>query len=165
MLNRLLVGGPLSHSLIKRRWGPGAQDTRFTATVTALPPFLDRSRGGVVGDGKLHCAIAATGPATPLHCSVFLHRTSLPVRSPSPTNAMATVGSSSSSSPYWFMCFTPPSPFFLSSIYGVLSRTERNYLLDLLLVILLMLSGKDLCSTLASSAHASKKRAKLSKHP
>jgi hypothetical protein len=101
--------------------------------ATPLQTLADLE-GGAASDGKLHCAIAATGPATPLHCSVFLHRTSLPVRSPSPTNAMATAGSSSSSA--LLVCVLHTSLSFLplldlSSIYGVLSRTERNYPLDL----------------------------------
>jgi hypothetical protein len=77
MLNRLLVGGPLSRSLIKRRWGPGAQDTRFTATVTAPPPSLDRSRRGAVGDGKSIVAAASTptsAPPSPLHRRQQLHQ-------------------------------------------------------------------------------------------
>jgi hypothetical protein len=48
------AGGPPSRSTIRGRWGLGAQVTSFTATVIAPPLFLDRSRGSVVGDGKLH---------------------------------------------------------------------------------------------------------------
>jgi hypothetical protein len=40
-----------------------AHFTRFTATVTVPSPFLDRSRGGVVGDGKLHHRRLCTTPS------------------------------------------------------------------------------------------------------
>jgi hypothetical protein len=72
MLNRFLVGGSLSRSPIKRRWGPGALNARFYTTVTSPPPFLDRSRGWAVGDRKSIVAAASTPTSAPP--SPLLHR-------------------------------------------------------------------------------------------
>ena len=50
-----MVGGPPSHSAIKREVGAGAQDMRFTLAAkrpTDIPKTLTDLRGGAASDGK-----------------------------------------------------------------------------------------------------------------
>jgi hypothetical protein len=84
----------------KRRWGPTAYCTRFTCSrVSPQSKNPSPIRGGcAASDGKspptsplpLHCV-------TVLHCAAPLHRPSLPVRRPTPTNLMAASSSSKNS--------------------------------------------------------------------
>jgi hypothetical protein len=86
----------------KEEVGAGARTTRFTATVTAPPPFLDRSRGSVVGDGKLHhCRLCTTPSGSTLPGT----RSSPRWTSPTPTPKVRHLISLSPSLPLCHLCY------------------------------------------------------------